>query len=85
MYIHLGNDVLVRQQDIVGIFDLENTSVSKITKDFLSEGSKYSTVITVSYEMPKSFIVAQNNKQTFIYISQISAATLKKRAAKKSN
>ena len=30
MYLHLGQDVVVRSRDIIGIFDIENTSVSKI-------------------------------------------------------
>ena len=31
MYLHLGQDTVVRTGDVVGIFDLENSSVSKIT------------------------------------------------------
>lgn len=80
MYLHLGQDVVVRSEDIIGIFDLEKTSLSKKTKDFLSYAAKNNDVVTVSYEMPKSFIVAVQDGKTKIYISQISTATLKKRA-----
>ena len=40
MYLHLGNDFMVNTKEIIGIFDIENTSVSKITKDFLNESAK---------------------------------------------
>ena len=40
MYLHLGGDVVVRSSDIIGIFDIENTSVSKLTKEYLGEQEK---------------------------------------------
>ena len=85
MYLHLGNEVVVSKKEIVGIFDIENTSVGRITKDFLANASKNAQVISVSEEMPKSFIICKdsNNAGTKLYISQISPATLKKRAQQK--
>lgn len=81
MYLHLGKDVVVRHRDIIGIFDMEKTTVSRKTKDFLSHATKAGQVVTVSYDLPKSFIVVrQENGGHMVYISQISAATLKKRA-----
>lgn len=79
MYLHLGADEVVKKSEIIGIFDIENTSVSKDTRDFLSKISKNSEVFYVNNEMPKSFIVCQRNGKNFTYISPISAATLKKR------
>lgn len=80
MYLHLGNDIVVNEKDIIGVFDIENTSVSKHTKEFLAQSEKKSSVINVSYEMPKSFVVCKKGNEEIIYISQISAATLRKRA-----
>lgn len=79
MYLHLGADVAIRKSEIIGIFDIENTSVSKDTRDFLSKISKNSEVVYVNQEMPKSFIVSEQNGKNVTYISPISAATLKKR------
>lgn len=82
MYLHLGQEVLVKGDDIIGIFDMEKTTISKRTKEFLVEASKKKQVITVSYEMPKSFILTnetKNRKDVKVYISQISSSTLKKR------
>lgn len=81
MYLHLGQDVVVRSGDVIGIFDLEKASVSKRTRAFLSNATKQGIVVTVSYEMPKSFVITQHGGETKVYISQISTATLKKRAA----
>ncbi|MCH5347725.1 MAG: DUF370 domain-containing protein [Oscillospiraceae bacterium] len=82
MYLHLGEETVVRKKDIIGIFDIENTSISKHTKDFLARSEKGGRVVTVSYEMPKSFVVCkENGGEEKVYISQISASTLKKRAA----
>ena len=29
MYLHIGQDTVVREQDIVGIFDMDNTTISR--------------------------------------------------------
>lgn len=83
MYLHLGEDCLVNTKDIVGIFDLEKASISKKTKEFLVEAAKRSEVTTVSYEMPKTFIITSKKGKNSVYISQLSAATLYKRQKSK--
>lgn len=81
MYLHLGEATVVCDRDIIGIFDIENTSVSKHTKEFLNAAGKGSRTFNVSYEMPKSFIVCYDKKEKeTVYISQVSASTLRKRA-----
>jgi hypothetical protein len=80
MYIHLGQDTLVKKSDIIGIFDLDTASVSKRTRDFLRRAEKEGRVVNVSFELPKSFIVCQHKNEKKIYISQISSATLLKRS-----
>ena len=79
MYIHLGGDYVVADRDIIGIFDLENTTVSKNTRDFLSISEKKKEVVYTSYELPKSFVLATNKNKNKVYISQISPLTLSKR------
>jgi len=81
MYIHLGENTVVRRQDIVGIFDLENTSLSKHTRDFLKRSEQAGRVINVSYELPRSFVVCDGPDGISVYISQISCATLRLRAS----
>ena len=79
MYIHLGGDYVIRQDEIIGIFDMENTTVSQKTRSFLSKAEKRKEVINVSYELPKSFVITNKNKKNKVYISQISPATLSNR------
>lgn len=79
MYLHLGNDCVVRKKDIIGIFDLENTSLSKDTKDFLADASKKGEVVYLTMDIPKSYIVCEKDGKKIIYISLLSASTLRKR------
>ena len=80
MYLHLGQDTVVRTRDIIGIFDIENTSLAKSTRGYLAQAEKSKHVVNVTYEMPKSFIVCVSKGEKRVYLSQISSATLKKRA-----
>ncbi len=79
--MHLGQDTVVKTADIVGIFDMDTSTVSKPTRDFLSHSEKIGNVINVSFELPKSFIVCNENGKLKVYISQISPTTLQKRSA----
>lgn len=79
MYLHLGNETVIKTDDIVGIFDLDTSTVSKHTRDYLSKCEKNKQVFTVSYELPKSFILCDDSKQQKIYICQLSSKTIQKR------
>lgn len=79
MYLHLGSDVLVSEAEIIGIFDIENTTTGKTTGHLLERAQREGNVVNVSYEMPKSFIICEEKSGEKVYISQISAATLRKR------
>ena len=84
MYLHLGQSTIIIHDEIIGIFDLDNTTVSKKTRDFLSVSEKKGIIKTVSYELPKSFIVCSDKKgESTVYLSQISCATLLKRTQEK--
>ena len=81
MYIHLGQGTVVKTSELVGIFDLDSTTVSKHTRKFLNKAEKLGEVITVSYELPKSFAVCQKNgEKQNVYISQLASSTLFKRS-----
>ena len=80
MYLHLGQDTVIKMDEIIGIFDMENSTVSRITRDYLAAAEKAGRVINVSMEMPKSFVLCRDETgKTTVYISQISTATLRKR------
>lgn len=84
MYLHLGQSTVITTKNLLGIFDMDNTTVMKSTRDYLSKAEKDGDVINVSYELPKSFVVCTNGKKSKkVYISQISPSTLLKRAKSK--
>ena len=80
MYLHLGQSTLVKTKDIIGIFDLDTATVAKPTRDFLTKAEKEGRVINVTFELPKSFIVCNEDNEIKVYISQLSSTTLLKRA-----
>ena len=80
MYLHLGQEKVIKTEDIIGIFDLDTTTVSSKTRKFLNKAEKKGQVSVVSYELPKSFILCKANGEQKIYLSQISPTTLLKRS-----
>ncbi len=80
MYLHLGMDKVITFDEIIGIFDLDTSTVSKRTRDYLAKAEKAGIVENVCYDIPKSFIVCRDkNGNEKVYISQISSTTLLKR------
>ena len=63
MYLHLGENTVVRTDSIIGIFDMDTSTISKWTKDYLSNATKNKRVINVSMELPKSFVVCNENNE----------------------
>lgn len=79
MYLHLGEKTVIKTDSIIGIFDLDNSTISKHTRNFLTQAEKNKEVVNVSYELPKSFILCSEKEGRRVYISQISCSTLYKR------
>lgn len=81
MFLHLGSDVAVSKSDIIAILDLETTSVSKKTQQFLQNAQKNGQIIDVSInDLPKSYVLCGTKNTYKVYVSPISAQTLYKRA-----
>ncbi len=76
MYLHLGKDVSVNTKNIIAILDLESTSVSKGTRDFLKIVEEEGFVRNVSEEIPRTFVLCEINGQSVIYITNISSKAL---------
>lgn len=80
MFLHLGNDIVVNMKDIIGIFDMDNTTITKSGRKFLTHAQNAGMVINTTQELPKSYILVQTEEDTRVYISSISSLTLLKRA-----
>ena len=78
MYLHIGNQINIRERDIIGIFDADRTTTSWITRKYLSEAQKRELVSAASEEIPKSFVLYRDRKngQYKIYFSQLSTSAL---------
>ena len=70
---------MIRRSDIIGIFDLDNTSQSHITRKYLAAAEKNGQVINVAEDIPKSFVISNDGKNTKVYLSQMATQTLYKR------
>ncbi len=82
-YLHLGKGTLVREDEVLGIFDLDITSQSHLTRKFLSMADKAGQVVNAAEDIPKSFVLCRQKGETRVYLSQMASATLLKRAAEK--
>ena len=82
MYLHLGNDIVVRKDEILAVFDLDNTSQSRLTRDYLKAAEQRGEVVNAAGgELPKSFVVcAANGNRRRVYLSLLNSSTLARRA-----
>ena len=79
MFLHLGENVVVPIKDVIGIFDLETSMYSSDTIQFLRMAEEDGFVEYITKEKPKSFVIAEVDKMSKVYLSPISSATLTKR------
>ena len=86
MYVHIGNGKMLRVSDILGMFDTDNSTVSKNTRTWLTQKEKTGKLESATEEIPKSFILTMDEKgEEKIYFSQLSSSTLKTRVEKINN
>lgn len=78
MYIHLGENTVITDKNIIGIFDMDTSTVNKATRDYLSNAEKNGKVVYVNYDLPKSFIVTDDK----VFVSPLNTSTLNKRSKK---
>ncbi len=78
MYLSIGNDMAVRDRSVIGIFDLDNTSTSKRTREFLSKCEQEGRVVPCD-DLPKSFVLIAEYGMDRVYLTALNAATLEKR------
>ena len=80
-FLHVGQNVLLPDRRIIGIFDLDNTTTSRRTRDFLEKAQSDSVVVDTCDDLPRTFIVCDHpyHKQ-IVYLSQLNSQTLLRRA-----
>ena len=80
MYLNLGKGTLVDEKSVIGIFDLDICSQSHLTRKYLAMAEKAGQVINAAEDIPKSFVICRDGEKPAVYLSQMSAATLLRRA-----
>ena len=78
MYLSIGNDMAVRDKSIIGIFDLDNTSTSRRTREFLETAEKEGEVVPCD-DLPKSFVLTSEYGFHRVHLTALSSTTLEKR------
>ncbi len=79
MYLHAGSNYVVNTKEIIGIFDMDNTTVSRLGRNFLSRAQQNNEVINATEGLPLSYIVSNRKGESKIYISSFSPRVLSKR------
>ena len=79
MYLRVEENIIVNSDDIIGIFDMDNTTVSRLGRTFLAKSEKNGLIINSTDDLPKSFVVTNGNKETKIFISSVSSKILARR------
>ena len=78
MYLSIGNDMAVRDTSIIGIFDMDNTTTSKRTREFLETAEQEGQVVPCD-DLPKSFVLTAEYGLSRVYLTSLASATLEKR------
>ena len=76
MYLHVGNHKNIRTRDIIGIFDTDNATLCESSQKFLAAAQKKRLLMSAKEEIPKSFILYQEEGQIKICFSQLSSSSL---------
>ena len=82
MYFHLGRDYVLNDRDVIGIFNLETTTISPRGREFLNYAQKNGAVVSLSDELPQSYVLADGAVVDTVYLSELSSTVLRRRAEK---
>ena len=79
MYLHIGNDFVLNEQDVIGVFDFDHISESSSTMEYLQGLEQDDRLISVSEELPKSFVLAVKDGVEVGYLSPLASRTIQNR------
>ncbi len=85
MYLHAGNNKIILNKCIIGLFDMDNATMGADTRDFLRRAQRDGFLETSGEELPKSFILYEKDrkiKKAAVCISQLSTSALRSRIRK---
>lgn len=81
MYLHIGQNEILPEKRIIGIFDMDKATYGRRAMEFLTRAEQEGVVLDISGDIPKSFVVCDHPYHPqIVYLSQLNPATLQKRA-----
>ena len=81
MYLHIGQNELIPDRRIIGIFDLDKAGYGRRAQEYLNRAEADGVVLDISGDIPKSFVVCDHPyHRQIVYLSQLNTSTLKNRA-----
>lgn len=80
MYFHIGNGVTVKKDDVIGVFDLDTSTVSSITRKYINKNEKEGKLSYSDSDLPRTFILIEEKGEYKIKLSRISTQGIKARA-----
>ena len=80
MYLRISNDCIVPKEEIIGIFDMDNTTVSRQGRNFLPNAERIGAIINTADDLPRSYVVTVRGDSERVYLSSLSSKILTSRA-----
>ena len=79
MYINVGKDLVIKEEDIIGIFNLDYIGNTKEYRKFKSNLEEQKLLQTITPNLGKTFILTESQGKSKAYITNIGASTIGKR------
>ncbi len=80
MFLHIGRDIIINNQEIIGIFNIEYIQNTKEYKSLYNALMQQNGIINIcGNKTPRTCILLEKNKKVNMYITHIGANTIGKR------
>ena len=79
MYLHIGKDIILKKEEIIGIFNIESIAETKEYKIIIDKLKEERKIQDISKEDQKTLILYKKNDNLYGIISNISSNSIGKR------
>lgn len=79
IYMNIGGGNVIRRSSIVAVCDIDNTTCSRATRGLLAASEKNGEVINAAEDLPRSFILCEEDGKRRVWLSSLSPAALSRR------
>ncbi len=79
MICHVGAGTLIRDGDVVGIFDLDGEVTTAMTAEFLRAAEKKKRTVSASADIPRAFVLAADGEKENVILTRLSTPAVAKR------